>query len=168
MVEKGVANYWAEMNKASVNSTKIKAVASLPEEKPSKKQKVSLKLGTKVAAVSLPLPKASPVLAVPGKVVSTLVLPTANKQRALGDPAKISPPTTSAAVPALSKETALPAPGTGSKITSVTPQRTQTPLEIAARLAEEAEALAVDAAIDIGSNPVIEYELEDEEFEALD
>ena len=154
------------MNKASLNSTKNKAVASLPEDKPSKKQKVSLKLGTKVAAVSLPLPKASPVLAVPGKVVSTLVLPTANKPRALVDPAKISPPTTS---PAVSKETALPAPGTVSKITSVTPQRMQTPSVLAARLDEEAECLAsIEAAIDIGRDPVIEYELEDEEFEALD
>ena len=120
VVEKGVGSYWAEMNKASLNSTKSKAVASLAEEKPSKKQKVSLKLGTKVAAVLLPVPKASPVLAVPAKVVSPAMLPTANKARVLGDPAKIAPPTTLAAV---SKATVLPAtaPVPLGKLTSVTP-----------------------------------------------
>ena len=156
------------MNKASVNSTKNKAVASLPEDKPSKKQKVSLKLGTKVAAVSVPLPKTSPVLAVPAKVVSTLLLPTANKPRALVDPAKNSPPTTLAAV---SKDTVQPAtaPVPAGKFTSVTPQRMPTPAVVATRLLEEAELhVATETAIDIGRDPVTEYELEDEEFEALD
>ena len=55
------------------------------------------------------------------------------------------------------------------KITSVTPQRMPTPVALAARLIKEAELLAsTETAIDIGRDPVTEYELEDEEFEALD
>ena len=72
---------------------------------------------------------------------------------------------------AVSKDTVLPAtaPVPLGKITSVTPQRMPTLVALAARLIEEAEFLAsTKTAIDIGTDPVTKYELEDEEFEALD
>ena len=120
----------------------------MAEDKPSKKPKISLKLSQKGAV---------PVLA-----ATKVVL------------AKVAPPATIAAAKVALVSSAT-APATGVKITIVTPQRMSIPVAVAAKpvavpaqaMQEEESSTATEPAIDIGSDPVVEYELDDE-FEAMD
>ena len=108
------------------------------EDKPSKKPKISLKLSQKGA--------------VPVVATTKVVL------------AKVAPPATIAAAKVALVSSA-----------SVTPQRMSIPVAVAAKpvavpaqaMQEEESSTATEPAIDIGSDPVVEYELDDE-FEALD
>ena len=157
-MQKSTGTYWDEINKASHNSTKNKAVANPAEEKAAKKAKISLKLVTKVSPVTLPATKVATVLAAPAPV------PVVKLVGQGGSPVKSGKANVvAAAVKSPSKS------GEKTKITRVTPQRMTIPVAVAARVLQEEEISAsMDSAIDIGSDPpVTEYELE-EEFEAMD